>query len=121
MVPPRSNDHVHREGDMALALTPKRLMPLAISNPVRMGVSGKVKDVLSSVPLEEVDSIRIPRERITSVERAASDLGKTVGRDFLRLRYVTDAGTPDSAALVDERSADVGSGARRLTSRFVSC
>ncbi len=49
------------EAPMALALTPKRLLALAISNPVGMGVSGKVKDVLSSVPIAEVDSIEVRR------------------------------------------------------------
>jgi hypothetical protein len=64
------------EGPMALALTPKRLLALAISNPVGMGASGKVKDVLSSVPIEEVDSIEVKRllagSRITLTVRGAS-------------------------------------------------
>ena len=49
------------EAPMALALTPKRLVALSISNPVGMGVSGKVKGVLSSVPIEDVDSIEVKR------------------------------------------------------------
>jgi hypothetical protein len=64
------------EAPMALALTPKRLLALAISNPVGMGVSGKVKDVLSSVPIEEIDSIEVKRllmgSRITLTVRGAS-------------------------------------------------
>jgi hypothetical protein len=46
---------------MALALTPRRLLALSISNPVGMGVSGKVKDVLSSVPIAEVDAVEVKR------------------------------------------------------------
>lgn len=49
------------EAPMALALTPKRLLALSISNPVGMGASGKVKEVLSSVPIDEVDSIEVKR------------------------------------------------------------
>ncbi len=64
------------EAPMALALTPKRLLALAISNPVGMGVSGKVKEVLSSVPIAEVDSIEVKRlllgSRITLTVRGAS-------------------------------------------------
>jgi hypothetical protein len=64
------------EAPMALALTPKRLLALAITNPVGMGVSGKVKEVLSSVPIEEVDSIEVKRllmgSRVTLTVRGAS-------------------------------------------------
>lgn len=49
------------ESPMALALTPKRLLALSISNPIGMGVGGKVKGVLSSAPIEEVDSIEVKR------------------------------------------------------------
>jgi hypothetical protein len=42
--------------------------------------------------------IRIPRERITSVERTRSHLRKTIGRQLLRLRFTNDLGQPDSAA-----------------------
>ncbi len=64
------------EAPMALALTSKRLLALSISNPVGMGVSGKVKEVLSSVPIEDVDSIEVKRllvgSRITLTVRGAS-------------------------------------------------
>ncbi|MGH2578486.1 MAG: hypothetical protein ACRDG9_12180 [Actinomycetota bacterium] len=52
---------MHLEAPMALALTPKRLIALSISNPVGMGVSGKVKGILSEVPVADVDSIEVKR------------------------------------------------------------
>ena len=42
--------------------------------------------------------LRIPRDRITAVERVRSHLGKRIGRDLLRVRYVDEAGRPDSVA-----------------------
>jgi hypothetical protein len=86
------------EAPMALALTPKRLLALAISNPVGMGVSGKVKDVLSSVPIEEVDSIEVKRllagSRITltvrgtsmKLEAGAGARAKPLAEEFSRLK-----------------------------------
>lgn len=41
---------------------------------------------------------RIPRDRITAVERATSHLGKTVARPLLRLRYTNQGGQADSIA-----------------------
>ena len=42
--------------------------------------------------------LRIPRDRITTVERARSHLGKRIGRDLLRVRFLDDAGDSDSVA-----------------------
>jgi hypothetical protein len=42
--------------------------------------------------------IRIPRDRITAVERVRTHLGKTIGASLLRLRYIDDSGKPDSIA-----------------------
>lgn len=42
--------------------------------------------------------IAIPRQRITAVERARSHLGKTQGRELLRVRFTTPEGTEDSVA-----------------------
>lgn len=42
--------------------------------------------------------LTIPRDRVTAVERATSHLGKTMGRQLLRVRFTNDAGRPDSAA-----------------------
>ncbi len=43
-------------------------------------------------------TLRIPRDRITGVERASSHLGKTIGRPLLRVRFTDDDGQPDSVA-----------------------
>ena len=42
--------------------------------------------------------LSIPRESITVVERARSHLGKSIGRELLRVRFTNDNGQPDSAA-----------------------
>jgi hypothetical protein len=44
--------------------------------------------------------LRIPRHRITSVDRARSHLGKTVGRPLLRIAFTNDDGHPDTIALL---------------------
>lgn len=49
------------EAPMGIALTPKRLLGLSVSNPVGMGIGGKVKGLLSSVPIEDVDAIEAKR------------------------------------------------------------
>ncbi|MEA2432750.1 MAG: hypothetical protein QOG54_207 [Actinomycetota bacterium] len=40
----------------------------------------------------------IPRQRITSVERVRSHLGKRIGRDLLKITFTDETGNPDSAA-----------------------
>ena len=42
--------------------------------------------------------LRIPRDRITLIERTGSHLGKTVGRPLLLVRFTRDDGHADSAA-----------------------
>jgi hypothetical protein len=46
---------------MGVAVTQKRLLTLSIGAPIGMGLGGKVKELMSSVPLEEVDSIEVKR------------------------------------------------------------
>jgi hypothetical protein len=46
---------------MALALTQRRLLTLKISQPIGLGIGGKVKDVLTAIPLGEVDLIEVKR------------------------------------------------------------
>lgn len=49
------------ESPMGLVLTDRRLMTLKISTPWGFGLGGSVKELLSAVPLEAVDSIGIKR------------------------------------------------------------
>jgi hypothetical protein len=46
---------------MALALTDRRLVVFSISAPIAMGKGGDVKELVSSVPLSDVESIEIKR------------------------------------------------------------
>jgi hypothetical protein len=43
--------------------------------------------------------LRIPRDSIVEVTTARSHLGKTIGRDLLKVVWSTDVGTQDSIAL----------------------
>jgi hypothetical protein len=42
--------------------------------------------------------LTIARDRVSAVERTRSHLGKTIGRELLRVRFTNDAGRPDSVA-----------------------
>jgi hypothetical protein len=46
---------------MALAVTGKRVVVFGISSPIGMGKGGDIKELVSDVPLAEVDSIAIKR------------------------------------------------------------
>jgi hypothetical protein len=46
---------------MALALTESRLVVFKVSQPIAMGKGGDVKDLVSAVPLSDVDSIEVKR------------------------------------------------------------
>jgi len=52
---------VRVENPMALALSQRRLLTLKISQPIGVGIGGKVKEVLTAIPLREVDSIEVKR------------------------------------------------------------
>jgi hypothetical protein len=46
---------------MALAVTQKRLLVLGIGSPIGLGIGGDVKELVSSAPLADVDSIEMKR------------------------------------------------------------
>ena len=46
---------------MAVALTQRRLLMMRISAPIGLGLGGKVKELLTAIPLTEVDSIEVKR------------------------------------------------------------
>jgi hypothetical protein len=86
------------EAPMALALTSRRLLSLAISNPVGMGAGVKVKDLLGAVPISKVDSIEVKRlllgYRVTlsvrsvemKLEAGAGARAKPLAEAFARLK-----------------------------------
>ena len=62
----RNVDAAHQAGfeiasPMALAVTHRRLLSLDIGSPIGLGIGGKVKELVSVVPLSAVDSIAVKR------------------------------------------------------------
>ena len=52
---------VNVENPMALVLTSRRLLTVKISAPIGLGMGGNVKEVLTAIPLTEVDSIEVKK------------------------------------------------------------
>jgi hypothetical protein len=67
---------------MALAVTQQRLLSLAIAAPIGLGVGGKVKDLVSAVPISDVDSIEAKRLAV----------GKTVTVTVRGVPFVLEVG-----------------------------
>jgi len=49
------------ENPMALVLTSQRLLTVKISAPIGLGMGGNVKELLTPIPLSEVDSIAVKK------------------------------------------------------------
>src|SRR4051812_22538778 len=49
------------DNPMALVLTEQRLLTLKIGMPIGLGIGGKVKELLTAIPLSEVDSIAVKK------------------------------------------------------------
>ena len=49
------------ESPMALAVTQRRLLVLKISSPIGLGIGGDVKELVSAVPVGDVDSVEVKR------------------------------------------------------------
>jgi hypothetical protein len=77
---------------MALAVTNRRLLSLKISSPVGLGIGGDVKELVSSAPLSEVDSI----------ERGRLAVGKTVTVTVRGTPFVLEVGAGATAKGVAE-------------------
>jgi hypothetical protein len=77
---------------MALAVTNRRLLSLKISSPVGLGIGGDVKELVSSAPLSEVDSI----------ERGRLAVGKTVTVTVRGTPFVLEVGAGANAKGVAE-------------------
>jgi hypothetical protein len=67
---------IRLEAPMALAVTQRRLLTLRIGTPIGLGIGGKVKELMSAVPLAEVDSIECRRlllgKKVTLTVRGVS-------------------------------------------------
>ena len=46
---------------MALLVTTRRVMVLKIGSPIGLGIGGAVKEFVSSLPISEVDEIKVSR------------------------------------------------------------
>jgi hypothetical protein len=49
------------DNPMALVLTDRRLLTVKISAPIGLGIGGSVKELLTAIPIAEVDSIMVKR------------------------------------------------------------
>lgn len=49
------------DNPMALVLTDRRLLTVKISAPIGLGIGGSVKELLTAIPIAEVDSIKVER------------------------------------------------------------
>jgi hypothetical protein len=77
---------------MALAITQRRLLSLKISSPIGLGIGGDVKELVSSAPLSDVDSIE--------TKRLAA--GKTVTVTVRGVPFVLEVGAGANAKGVAE-------------------
>jgi hypothetical protein len=77
---------------MALAITPRRLLSLKVTAPVGAGIAMKVQDLVSSVPLDAVDSIKVKRLAI----------GKTITVTIRGAPFVLEVGAGANAKGVVE-------------------
>lgn len=85
---------------MALALTDARLVVFKVSQPIAMGKGGDIKDLVSSVPLGDVDSIEVKRLLVGKVvivtvagaavklEAGAGANAKGLAEEFARVRVL---------------------------------
>lgn len=77
---------------MALAVTPRRLLSLHVTAPVGLGIGMKVKELVSAVPVGEVDSIEVKRLAV----------GKTVTVTVRGVAFVLEVGAgADANGLVE--------------------
>ena len=77
---------------MALAVTQRRLLSLKVTAPVGLGVGMKVEELVSAVPVGEVDSIEVKRLPV----------GKTVTVTVRGVPFILEAGAGADAKGVAE-------------------
>lgn len=98
------------ESPMGVLLTNKRLLLLKIGAPIGLGIGGKVKEVLTALSLDEVDSIEVKRIamrqnieltiRSVAIELEANGTAsaKELAEQFERLKVGTTDGSADAPA-----------------------
>jgi hypothetical protein len=77
---------------MALAVTPRRLLSLKVTAPVGLGIGMKVQELVSAVPISEVESIEVKRLAV----------GKTVTVTVRGVPFVLEVGAGANANGVAE-------------------
>jgi hypothetical protein len=89
---------VKLDNPMALVLSDRRLLTVKISAPIGLGIGGKVKELLTAIPLAEVDAIKVKRialrQNITLIvhgveiplEANAKANASVLSEEFLRLK-----------------------------------
>ena len=77
---------------MALAVTPRRLLSLKVTAPVGLGIGMKVQELVSAVPVGDVDSIEVKRLAV----------GKTVTVTVRGVPFVLEVGAGANAKGVAE-------------------
>jgi hypothetical protein len=56
-----SKAEVRVDNPMALVLTDRRVLTMKISAPIGLGIGGSVKELLTAIPIAEVDAIKVDR------------------------------------------------------------
>lgn len=74
-------------------------------------VTGEGVHFLMWVPRRE---FWVPAEKITGVETARAHLGKTMGRDLVKLTYINPDGAADSGAWLTGRKAEAEAAIRAI-------
>ena len=77
---------------MALVVTQRRLLSLAVTAPVGLGIGMKVKELVSAAPVSEVDSIEVKRLAV----------GKTITVTVRGVPFVLEVGAGANAGGVAE-------------------
>ena len=93
-----SGAEVRVDNPMALVLTDRRVLTMKISAPIGLGIGGSVKELLTAIPIAEVDAIEVKRialrQNITLLVRGveipleanAKANGRGMAEEFDRLK-----------------------------------
>jgi hypothetical protein len=81
---------------MGVALTQRRLLTLRIGTPIGLGLGGKVKELMSAVSIDDVDSIEVKRLAL------GFTIIVTVRGNAIKLEANAVSGAPDLAKAFDD-------------------